>query len=249
MHDLNWSLLLNDFLNLVISQIQRQKLPFIERFILEDNSVINLEITPETFDNITIGLFVSNASKEQGIFQHLRNMTQALVQNDKVNLSILSKMLAAESLQELNKEIDKYEANKEIQQQQMQQMQQEHETRMAERELEFREDAQEHEIALKTMDIEAKLYSSQMDALKFSEGITPEAVRKFVDKEQDRDMKYKIEADRVANQNFKNASDNALEREKLATSERIQQQKDAAAMAREQLKSETALKNKVSGEE
>ena len=248
-HDLNWSLLLNDFLNLVISQIQRQKLPFIERFILEDNSVINLEITPETFDNITIGLFVSNASKEQGIFQHLRNMTQALVQNDKVNLSILSKMLAAESLQELNKEIDKYEAGKEMQQQQMQQMQQEHESRMAERELEFREDAQEHEIALKTMDIEAKLYSSQMDALKFAEGITPEAVRKFVDKEQDRDMKYKIEADRVANQNFKNASDNALEREKLATSERIQQQKDAAAMSREKLKSETALKNKVSGEE
>jgi hypothetical protein len=39
-----------------------------------------------------------------------------------------------------------------------------------------------------------------------------------------------------------------LEREKLTAAERLQKQKDEAAMQREKLKAKTALKNKVAGE-
>jgi len=247
-HDLNWSLLLNDFLNLTISQLQKNKLPFIERFILDDNSVVNLNITPEMFDNVTIGLFVNNASKEHLIFEHLRNMTQALIQNDKINLSILTKMLSADSLQELTKEIANYEANQEAKEQQMQQMQQEHQTKMAEREIEFREDQQEHEIQLKTMDVDSFIYGKQLDALKFAEGVNPAEIHKFVDSEQKRDMEYQIASEKGIREEFKEVRKEGLEREKLTTAERMQESNNKAAMEREQLKSKTALKNKVSGE-
>jgi hypothetical protein len=246
-HDLNWSLLLNDFLNLSITQIQRGKLPFVQRFILEDSSVVNLSITPETFDNVTIGLFVSNSSKEHAIFEHLRQMTQALIQNDKINLSILSKMLSADSLQELNKEIETYEANQAAQDQQMQQMQQEHESKMAEREIEFREDNQAHEIQLKTMDIEKEIYIQQMETLQFTEA-TPEQVHKFVDAEQERSSQYQLETEKGQREEFKELRKESLEREKLATGERVSDKDNKAAMEREQLKAKTALKNKVAGE-
>mgnify|MGYP007034115816 CR=1 FL=1 len=59
----------------------------------------------------------------------------------------------------------------------------------------------------------------------------------FNAKIREQNMKKEIEDKKVA-----------LEKEKLASQERLQKQKDKAALEREKLKARTALKNKVAGE-
>jgi hypothetical protein len=243
-HNLLWSEILNTLVELTITYLRKNKKSLVKRFMLSDGSIANLDFDATEYSNIDIGVFISDSGKEHEIFEHLKSMTQALIQNDKVNLSILKKMLSAESLEQLDQHIAEYEINQQERDQANQKMQEEHQAKMQEREMEFREDQQAHEIELKRMDIEARVYDSQMDALKFTEGITPEAVHSFVDKEQERASKYDMEMDKldleeskVEGENINKDKDRQLEREKLASKEKI-----------EKLKAETALKNKVVGE-
>lgn len=248
LHNLHWSKILNSLVDSSLNYHKRNNLDIRKRFILDDGSFTNLMMDINKFENADIGIFVSDSGKEHDIFEHLRGLTQALIQNDKINLSVLKQMLAAESLEELDKHIETFEANQVEREQQMQQMQQEHEAKMQEREIESREDQQAHEIQLKSMDIEAKIYDSQMDALKFAEGVSPEAIHGFVDKEQERLTKYQIEQENRQVLMSENAQDRALKQQELQSKERIAKEKEAAALEREKIKAKTALKNKVSGE-
>jgi hypothetical protein len=203
-HNLNWSQILNTLVETAVENLRMTNKKLVKRFILDDASIAALEIDPEQYANCDIGLFTTDIGKENEIFDHLKNMSQALVQNDKINLSMLVKMLEADSLSELKKLTNEYEIQQQKQQQEMQQMQQEHEQRLVEMEIENREDQQEHEIQIQHMRNEVEIYKAQVGALRFQNELTPQDIQGFVDAEQERTMQYQIaQEDRLADQQDK----------------------------------------------
>lgn len=243
-HNLHWSKVLNSLITVALNYHRNNQKDIRKRFILDDGTYANLMINIGDFDNCDIGIFTTDSGKEHEIFDHMKNMTQALIQNDKINFSLLKNMLASESLEELDGFIEEYEANQERREQQMQQMQQEHEQRMQEREIEAREDQQAHEIELKSMDIEAKIYDSQLDALKFNKEASPEDIHKFVNQERDREMKAQLEASKLQKEIASETYDRQLKREEIASKERIAKDNNKTKIEVENKK----LKNPVSGE-
>jgi hypothetical protein len=243
-HNLHWSKLLNSLVETAIYHLVTTKKKLVKRFILEDSTVASLEIDPEQYTNVDLGLFTTDTGKEHDIFEHLKQMTQALIQNDKISLSILTKMLEADSLSELKKHINEYEINKQKLEENMAAMEREHQQTMQEAEIESREDQQQHEIDLQHMKNEVEIYKAQLNALRFKEGLTPSEIQGFVDSEQKRELEYQIaEEDRVAEQQSKH-QDRLLKMREMDHKEKIEMIKADAKLKAEKIK----LANPVVGE-
>jgi len=203
-HNLHWSHVLNSLVETAIEHLRTTNKKLVKRFIMDDSSLASLEIDPEQYSNCDIGIFTTDIGKETEIFDHLKQMSQALIQNDKINLSMLTRMLEANSLSELKKQMNEYEMQQQKQQQEMQRAEQEHAERMLEMEIDNREDMQAHEIELQHMRNEVEIYKAQLGALRFQSELTPQDVQGFVDAEQDRVMEYQIaQEDRLADQQDK----------------------------------------------
>jgi hypothetical protein len=200
-HNLHWSELLNTLIETVLEHLRTTDKKLIKRFLLDDGTLAALEIDPTNYANSDIGIFTTDTGKEEQIFSHLKDMSHALIQTDKINLTTLTSMLEADSLSELKKLTNEYEKQREKQQQAMQQSQQEHERQMSEMQLESREDQQAHEVELQHMRNEVEIYKAQVGALRFNNEITPSEVQGFVDAEQKRVMDYQIaQEDRLSKQ-------------------------------------------------
>ena len=200
-HNLHWSEVLNTLIETVLEHLRMTDKKLVKRFLLDDGTLAALEIDPTNYANADIGIFTTDTGKEEQIFNHLKDMSHALIQTDKINLTTLTNMLEADSLSELKKLTNEYEKQREKQQQVMQQSQQEHERQMAEMQLESREDQQAHEVELQHMRNEVEIYKAQVGALRFNNEITPSEVQGFVDAEQKRVMDYQIaQEDRLAKQ-------------------------------------------------
>ena len=243
-HNLHWAETLNTLVETAIHYLRTTEKKMIKRFILDDTNITTLELDPEEYTNCDLGLFVTDTGKENEIFEHLKNLTQALVQNDKISLSLLTKMLEADSLSELKKLTNEYEVQKQKQEEQMQVMEREHLQAMQEAEIEAREDQQQHEIDLQHMKNEVEIYKAQVGALRFQNEVTPQDIQGFVDAEQEREMNYKIaEEDRVADQQDKQ-QDRLLKVKEIEAKERMEKMKAEAKLKAEKIK----LANPVSGE-
>jgi hypothetical protein len=203
-HNLHWTHVLNTLVETAIEHLRSSNKKLIKRFVLDDSHIASLEIDPELYTNSDIGLFTTDIGKENEIFSHLKQMSQALIQNDKISLGLLTKMLEADSLSELKKLTNEYEQQRQKQEENAQAMQREHEQNMLEMEIANREDQQEHEIELQHMRNEVEIYKAQLNALRFQEELTPSDVQGFVDAEQQRVLDYQIaQEDRLADQQDK----------------------------------------------
>ena len=209
-HNLHWSEVLNTLIETVLEHLRTTDKKLVKRFILDDGSLAALEIDPAQYANSDIGIFTTDSGKEEQIFNHLKDMSQALIQNDKINLSTLTKMLEADSLSELKKLTNEYEQQQQKQQQEMQQMEQQHQKELLDMEIASREDQQAHEIELQHMKNEVEIYTSQVEALKFSTDLTPADIQGFVDAEQERMTTYQIAQEDRLVQQYENQQDRAV---------------------------------------
>lgn len=243
-HNLHWTHVLNTLVETAVEHLRMSKKKLVKRFILDDSHVASLEIDPEMYTNSDIGLFTTDIGKENEIFNHLKQLTQALVQNDKINLLTLTKMLEADSLSELKKLANEYEQQRQKQEESIQQQQAQNQKEMLEMEIANREDQQEHEIQIQHMRNEVEIYKAQIGALRFQTELTPSDIQGFVDKEQDRVNNYQIaQEDRLADQQDKQ-QDRILKSKEQDIKLRTAEIAAEAKLKAEQIK----LANPVAGE-
>lgn len=131
-----------------------------KQFVLDDLNIATLEILPEQISNCDFGVFITNSSKEEDLFQNIKALSQALVQNDKANFSDLIHLFKANSVEELEEKIEASERRAEQQLQQQQQQQQE-------AAIQLQKDQQQFELEKLNMELQTKVLIAEIDSFKF----------------------------------------------------------------------------------
>lgn len=132
--------------------------------MLDDMSLQTIKISPDEFTNADFGIFVTNSSKEEYLFETLKSLGQALIQNDKAKFSDMIRLLKASSVEDLERQITASEKQFTQEQQALQQQQMEAESQM-------QQAGQEFELEKQRRDHENKVLIAQIDAYKFREDI------------------------------------------------------------------------------
>lgn len=122
-HQTVWEDILNSLLRVGIKTFKGQEV--FRQYVLDDLSVSTLDLTTDSLDNTEIGVFVSNSSKDIKIFETLQQAAEALIRANKATMSDMVKMLKAESVEELQRDIEASERNAQalLQQEQERQLQ------------------------------------------------------------------------------------------------------------------------------
>jgi len=97
------------------------------QYVLDDLGIELLSIDGPEFENTEFGVFVSNSSKDQQIFETVKGLFQTALQSDKASLSDIAKVLSLESTQDMIRMLETKEEQMVERQQQAAQSQQEHE--------------------------------------------------------------------------------------------------------------------------
>lgn len=224
-HEHLWKEIKNGLLQ--CAQIVYADNPLVTQYILNDGSRTFLEIDENTFqDNEEFGVFISDSTRDNQIFEELRALTQPLLQNDKVDVDDIISILAADSPEELKKELRTAKMRREKREEQMQQQQLEIQKQMQERELEFREDQQAHEIELKRMEIEGDLAKAEIDATRFAQAQDV----------NENEIPDRLEVEKVRQQGEMDRQKLEIEKEKIRSSERMNTQNNQTKIKVEKMK-------------
>lgn len=129
----------------------------IKQYVLDDLSVQTLKLTPESLQNSDFSVFVSNSSKDNEVFNTLKQLAQPLLQNDKAKMSDIIRMIKAESANELESSIIASEDK--MQKQMLEQIQAQQEAQRAQQETMMQLEAQkmQHEKELQAQKDNAAL--------------------------------------------------------------------------------------------
>jgi hypothetical protein len=157
-----WEEIYTSLVNLTQAMYKDKK--FRKQFVLDDLSVQNIEVSPDLLSNADFGVFVSNTSKDTQVFDTLKQLSQALLQNDKAKLSDIVKIVKATSVEQLERDIAKSEKDMETQVQQDQQFQQEMQQAQAKAAKELQEDIQSHELDKLEYERETEIILKSMEA-------------------------------------------------------------------------------------
>ena len=160
-HERVWEGILSSLIQVAQSCWKNKSI--VKQYALDDLSLATLELTPDSLTNASFSVFITNAAKEQEIFDSLKGLTQALIQNDKATFSDIIKTLRSNSIEELESEIITAEKNALNSQRQAIQQQQQAEMAMqqAAQEFELEKQARDHENKLAVEEI--KSFSFQKD--------------------------------------------------------------------------------------
>lgn len=97
----------------------------VAQYILNDLTTAYLKLDPEVFNSASYGVYVTDTGKEKLVFETMKQLTQAMVQQQSLDISTMVKALEAASTAELADILEKGEKKRqEIQQQQAQAEQQ-----------------------------------------------------------------------------------------------------------------------------
>ena len=157
-HDKHWEKMLTNFATVMIECYKGRKVT--KQFVLDDLSIETLNISPETFNNSQMGIFMSNSPKDDYVFKSLENLSQALLQNDKAKFSDIVKMLRTDSTEQLESYIIESENKTEKAMQEQVKMQYDSNERIQAAQHEFELEKQANELA-------TKVHIAEIDSFKF----------------------------------------------------------------------------------
>ena len=100
-HYLMWERVFRSLLHLTIQNWKGRKIAY--KFVLDDLSASTLELSPTEFDDVSLGLFLSNAQKDNEAFNSIKSYMTALVQADRATFTDLVKLFKAKSIAELER--------------------------------------------------------------------------------------------------------------------------------------------------
>lgn len=115
-HNTLWEDILNYLLSTARKYYKDNHITHLQ-YVLDDLSMEVINLTEDDLEEADLGVFVSNSMKENRVFETLNQISQALIQNDKSNLSHIISILESESLAELKREVKVFEEEQSAQQQ------------------------------------------------------------------------------------------------------------------------------------
>lgn len=154
-----------------VAEVAYRKKPLTTQFVLNDGSRKILEIDEELFTNASYGIFVSDNAKDFQVFQELRQLSQPLLQNDKIDIDDLVEILNADSMSELKRELKTSKTKREKREEAMQQAQQASQEKMVQMEIDSREDIQSFELEMQDRKYDRELELKAMDVYKFQDNM------------------------------------------------------------------------------
>jgi hypothetical protein len=107
-HNKLWEDVLNSLLSTARRFYKDSKQSHIQ-YILDDLSLETLSLSEDDLEDSDIGVFATSSIQENDIFNTLKSLSQALLQNDKANMSHIIDILESNSLAELKKDIKQFE--------------------------------------------------------------------------------------------------------------------------------------------
>ena len=116
-------------------------------YVLDDMSRKMLTIDYDLLENSTYGIFVSNSMKSDEALQMVQQLSHAALQNQKIELSDVIKIMRSESIQEAEELLKASETERIEREQQMQQQQMEAQAQSEEKQKEFRREEWEFEMS------------------------------------------------------------------------------------------------------
>jgi len=203
------------------------------QYVTDELGTVMFDLDGEKLNESEYGMFMSDANSDTQLFDSLKQLAHAGIQNDKVNFSTLMDIYHADSMAEVRRRIERAEEDKIQRDQQAQQQAQEMQTQsiqaeqekyVAEQEAEERRNIRDNETKIQVAEIGADSKAGT-DADKDDNGI-----RDTIDLEKLRmqqtkmDQDFNVSQDKLTEDKRKNLKKEDLESEKL----KIQRQQKKA---------------------
>ena len=212
------------------AEVAYRRKPLTTQFVLNDGSRKILEIDEEVFNNASYGIFNSDNSKDYQVFQELRQLTQPLLQNDKIEIDDLIEILNADSMSELKRELKASKRRREKREEQMQKAQQESQEKQVQMQIDATEKKYEHENQLAELKAETELAIAQMESERFAkaqdvnENNIPDALEVMKEKLKQDHTSREAEKDRK-HESSEAEKDREIELAKIAAQKQIAKMK------------------------
>lgn len=240
-----------------------------KQYVLDDGTNAILEFDGNLFPEAMYGIDISNATRDSEMLQAMKGLAQPFLQNGG-SFSAIIDLYKTQNPSSLKRKFEMYEERKEQQIQQAQQSQQESQERIAQMQQQLEQNKidwerekmdndnlnkqLDRENAIRIKELEGYIKIGTLDSDKDGE---PDIIEQGKLSLQQSDLAFKQMSEtqkqlreerlQLVQGNLERQKLN-IEKEKISAAERLQKQKDKAAMEREKLKAKVAIKNKVSGE-
>jgi hypothetical protein len=226
MHDILWEDVLNCVLKISVDNIDEEGI--INRYILSDDEVAIIELAElNKYDNFEVK--ITSSGKQYQILEQVKAQAQALIQNDKIQLSQLIELLGTDNLSEFKAYIAEIEEDIARREEAMKQAQLQTRKEITQMQTEDREDKQAHEHELQERRYDREEILEQIKLSNQPDEIT----------EVDDDS---IEREKLALMREEKENKNAIEQRKLDQKDREIAIKDRQARAQ----ARKAVQNKQS---
>lgn len=237
-------------------------------YVLDDATRAFLTLNDDFFYE-DMDIFLDDSTKNQQQLEALKQLMQPAMQNG-ASLLDIAEIITMDNINMIKNRLEDIEQKRMEQQQALEEQQAQREQQM----IQMQNEVKEEELMIKEAEMDLEKYKIDADNATKITVAQLNAYRGLEDQDQnDNNIPDTMEIAAQALAERKQASEEAgkqfefnaklreqqmkekiedkkiqLEREKLTAAERLQKQKDEAAMQREKLKANTALKNKVAGE-
>jgi len=195
------------------------------QYVSDEMTTITFEVEGTLINEAEYGLFVTDSQKDSELFQTLRSLAQAGIQNDKMNFSTLMDIYHADSITEVRRRIEQSEEDKEEQRQQELQEQNElakrkiqadQEAAQAEQQLEERHNLRDNETKIRVAEINAASKLAGEDNDMDDNGIRDEIdMQKLVLQQRKMDQDFQIQSSKLEEDKRKNRKKEELEQQKI----------------------------------
>lgn len=237
-------------------------------YVLDDATRAFLTLNDDFFYE-DMDIFLDDSTKNQQQLEALKQLMQPAMQNG-ASLLDIAEIITMDNINMIKNRLEDIEQKRMEQQQALEEQQAQREQQM----IQMQNEVKEEELMIKEAEMDLEKYKIDADNATKITVAQLNAYRGLEDQDQnDNGIPDTMEIAAQALAERKQASEEAgkqfefnaklreqqmkekiedkkiqLEREKLTAAERLQKQKDEAAMQREKLKAKTAMKNKVVGE-
>lgn len=146
------------------------------QYITDDLSTVLFTIDGDDFINADYGVFLSNTTKDQQSLEMLKQLLQAALQNDKIQLSSVIDVLNSNSLSDIKSRL--LQAEEEAQQaaQESAQMEQQLQQKIHEETMQLEQEKLDLEKYKIDQEVQAKIYTAEMQSLAIDEGSSPDSI-------------------------------------------------------------------------
>ena len=230
-------------------------------YIFDDTQRMFIDID-DKFYTEDHDIFVTDTTRDMQNIEALKQLIQPAMQNGATLLDAVE-VLTTENLSTIKNRLKDIDAEHAKAMQQQQEAEQKAQMELQQ----MQNQVKEQELVIKQGEMELKKYEidqnnatkiavAQLSAYRGAEDMdqddngVPDAIeigKQAIEQQKVNDAKYTKQYEARIKKEIEDKK-LQLEREKLTAAKELQKQKDDAAMAREQLKAKTAIKNKVSGE-